>query len=79
MSDVSLSDNEEDVVENEEEVVENNYHFEGPYPERLVIPLQYMKARSILPDELEAGVNLYYEYVDMVYDMFFKKKYQSMY
>ncbi len=73
MSDVSVSDNEEDFVEEEEEDVDNGDDFEGPYRERLMLTSQFMQSHDLFPDEVEAGVNQYYEYVDMVYDMFFKK------
>ena len=47
--------------------------FEGPYPERVDIPEEYIIERG-LDDTIYDGVDNFYYYVDMIYEMFFEEE-----
>jgi hypothetical protein len=48
-------------------------NFDGPYPERVYIPEEFINARNLDP-QINDGVDKFYDYVDMVYNMFFDEE-----
>jgi len=47
--------------------------FEGPYPERVYIPTQYILNMG-LDQNINDRVDKFYSYVDMIYSMFFERR-----